>query len=459
MKRVFLFFLIYLPFTLLAQTTPKIKELENRRNELSQQIVESETLLKSTKKDVKSQLDNLALITGQIDERKRYVGIIQNDVNSLNSEITQLELELTELQKELNDKKEKYSASIQYMYKNRSVQEKLMFILSAKNFNQMYRRMRYVREYADFQRVQGKEIEGKQLQVVRKKEELEVTRSAKEALLRQGQAERVKLEIQERDRQTLIANLKKKQKGIQQELTKKRRIASQLNKEIDRLIAIEVEKARKRAEEEARRLAEAEAKKKAEKEAAAVKLKEGLAATNKESSENTARSSRNNRNARNASSRIAVKSAPIEKYNLNTEDRLLSGNFERNKGKLPVPITGPYLIISHFGTYSVDGLKYVKLDNKGIDIKGKSGAQARAIFDGEISYIFKLNGLDNVLVRHGAYISVYCNLKNVAVSKGQHVNTRGVLGTVATDSNGNTVLHFQLRKETSKLNPEAWIGR
>ncbi|MCE2617314.1 murein hydrolase activator EnvC family protein [Phocaeicola oris] len=446
MKQILLLLLICFPFTLWAQTTPKIKELENRRKELSQQIAESETLLKSTKKDVKSQLDNLALITGQIDERKRYVDAIQNDVNSLNSEITQLELELADLQKELDDKKEKYAASVQYMYKNRSVQEKLMFILSAKNFNQMYRRMRYVREYADFQRVQGKEIEGKQLQVAQKKEELEATRGAKEALLKQGQTERIKLEIQERDRQTLIANLKKKQKGIQQELTKKRRTASQLNKEIDRLIAIEVEKARKRAEEEARRLAEA--KKKAAEEAAAAKSKEDPAAI--KSSENA---------ARKASPRATIKSAPIEKYNLNTEDRRLSGNFERNKGILPVPITGPYLIISHFGTYSVDGLKYVKLDNKGIDIKGKQGAQARAIFDGEVSYVFKLNGLNNVLVRHGAYISVYCNLKNVMVSKGQHVNTRGLLGTVATDSNGNTVLHFQLRKETSKLNPEAWIGR
>ena len=451
MKRILVFFLICFPFVLWAQTTPKIKDLENRRNQLSQQIVESETLLKSTKKDVKSQLDNLALITGQIDERKRYVDIIQNDVNSLNSEITQLGLELADLQKELNDKKEKYSASVQYMYKNRSIQEKLMFILSAKNFNQMYRRMRYVREYADFQRVQGKEIERKQLQVAQKKEELEVTRSAKETLLKKSQAERIKLEIQERDRQTLIANLKKKQKGIQQELTKKRRTASRLNKEIDRLIAIEVEKARKRAEEEARRLAEAESKKKA----AAEK-------SNKESPEISTKSSRNSRdnwNAKSSSSRMAVMSTPIEKYNLNTEDRFLSGNFEHNKGKLPIPITGPYLIISHFGMYSVDGLKYVKLDNKGIDIKGKPGAQARAVFDGEISYIFKLNGFNNVLVRHGSYISVYCNLKDVVVSKGQHVNTQGVLGTVATDSNGNTVLHFQLRKETSKLNPEAWIGR
>ena len=98
-------------------------------------------------------------------------------------------------------------------------------------------------------------------------------------------------------------------------------------------------------------------------------------------------------------------------------------------------------------------------DNKGIDIKGKPGAQARAVFNGEVSAIFQYNGLNNILVRHGNYISVYCNLSSVSVSKGSKVNTRTVLGTIHTDSSGNTVLHFQLRKETAKLNPELWLGR
>ena len=437
MKR---FLLICLTFVFVgneafAQTTAKIKELENRRNELQQQITESETLLRSTKKDVKSQLDNLALITGQIEKRKQYLEVLQADVNALNAEITGLGKQLAELEKELNEKKENYQASVQYMYKNRSVQEKLMFIFSAKNFNQMYRRMRYVRQYADFQRVQGKEIEGKQQQVNAKKEELESTKSAKETLLKQGEAERARLQIQERDRQTLVANLQKKQRGIQQEINKKRQTAQQLNRQIDKLIEEEVAKARKRAEEEARKKAAEEAK-----------AKQANAKANTKSNTPT-------------QSKEVKKAAPVEKFNLNTEDRRLSGNFERNRGILPMPITGPYVIVSHYGAYTVDGLKYVKLDNKGIDIKGKAGAQARAIFDGEVSVIFKYNGLNNVLIRHGAYISVYCNLSTVNVQKGSKVNTRDVIGAIATDTNGNTVLHFQLRKETAKLNPELWLGR
>jgi len=142
---------------------------------------------------------------------------------------------------------------------------------------------------------------------------------------------------------------------------------------------------------------------------------------------------------------------------MNTEDRKLSGTFEKNKGILPMPITGPYVIVGRYGQYAVT--KNVRLDNKGIDIRGKAGAKARAIFDGEVSAIFKYNGLNNVLVRHGNYISVYCNLSAVAVTKGAKVTTRQEIGTIHVDTSGNPILHFQLRKETTKLNPEVWLGR
>ena len=444
MKRIFLL-LIACCFlsTLLAQSTRKIRELEAKRKEFHQQIAESETLLQSTKKDVKSQLDNLALLTGQIEERRKYINTIESDVHILTSEIASLQKQLNKLQRDLKDKKQKYEISVQYMYRNKSVQEKLMFIFSAENLSQTYRRMRYVQEYANFQRLQGMEIERKQKQIAAKKREVEQTKNAKQNLLKQGEAEKIKLEIQEKERQTLLANLQKKQKGIQNEIRKKKRSAEQLNAQIDRLIEIEIEKARKRAEEEARRKAAAEAAAKA-------------AAAKKAENKTTGGVTRSKSTEKNEDTR---KAAPVEKFSLNNEDRQLSGSFERNRGILPVPITGPYVIVSHYGQYAVDGLRNVKLDNKGIDIKGKPGAQARAVFDGEVSAIFQYNGLNNILVRHGNYISVYCNLSSVSVSKGSKVNTRTVLGTIHTDSSGNTVLHFQLRKETAKLNPELWLGR
>ena len=171
MKRIFLLCIACCFLSALsAQSTRKIRELENKRKELHQQIAESETLLQSTKKDVKSQLENLALLTGQIEERRRYIHTIETDVNTLAKEITTLQRQLTALQRDLKEKKKKYEASVQYMYRNKSVQEKLMFIFSAENLSQTYRRMRYVQEYANYQRLQGLEIERKQRQVVSKEE-------------------------------------------------------------------------------------------------------------------------------------------------------------------------------------------------------------------------------------------------------------------------------------------------
>lgn len=422
----------WLLLPLCAQSNKMIKELENKRGALQKQIAESEMLLKTTKKDVGSQLNGLAALTGQIEERKRYILAINNDMETIDRELSKLERQLVRLQSDLKDKKKKYEASVQYLYKNRSAQNKLLFILSARTFSQTYRRLRYVREYADYQRLQGEEILKKQEQVNRKKEELQGVKRAKADLLKEREREKEKLEAQEKEKKTLVANLQKKQRGLQNELNKKRKEAAQLNARIDRLVAEEIEKARKRAAEEAR------------KEAAAGKKASGQGAKATTSSGNGAK-----------------KAAPLETYTMNKEDRELSGSFVNNRGKLPMPVTGPYIITSRYGQYSVEGLRNVKLDNKGIDIQGKPGAQARAIFNGKVAAVFQLNGLFNVLIRHGNYISVYCNLSSASVKTGDTVTTRQTIGQIFSDNadNGRTVLHFQLRKEKEKLNPELWLGR
>ena len=144
-----------------------------------------------------------------------------------------------------------------------------------------------------------------------------------------------------------------------------------------------------------------------------------------------------------------------ESRSMSSVDRMMSGGFEQNKGRLPMPITGSARIVSHYGQNSVAGLSGVTIDNKGINIMGQPGCQARSIYDGEVSAVFNYGGSYVVMVRHGIYISVYCNLSSVSVHKGQRVSTRQGLGTVGSDH----ILQFQLRKLQSRLNPEAWIGR
>lgn len=430
MKRFYVLCILFsvVLFPLFAQSNKLIKELEQKRGDLQKQIAETESLLNTTRKDVGSQLNGLAALTGQIEERKRYIVAMNQDVEAIDRELSALQRQLNRLQRDLKEKKNKYEASVQYLYKNRSIEEKLMFIFSAENLAQTYRRLRYVREYATYQRLQGQEIQKKQKQVEDKKKELTQVKAAKENLLKEREQEKSKLEQEEKQQRALVDSLKKKQKGLQNAIAKKRREANELNTRIDRLIAQEIEKARRRAQEEAKR--EAAARKKQQK-------------------------------VQTATATHSSKAAPLESFSMNKADRELSGSFAGNKGRLPMPITGPYMITSHYGQYAVAGLRNVKLDNKGIDIQGKPGAQARAVFDGKVAAVFKLNGLFNVLVRHGAYISVYCNLSVASVKSGDMVKTRQPLGTIFSDGtdNGRTVLHFQLRKEKEKLNPEPWLDR
>ena len=436
MKRIFvgLTCILFLVIPLSAQSSRLIKELESKRGELQKQIADTESLLKNTKKDVGSQLNSLASLTGQIEERKRYILAINNDVEALERELSVLERQLRTLQRDLQDKKKKYESSVQYLYRNKSIEEKLMFIFSAKSLGQTYRRLRYVREYATYQRLQGEEILKKQEQIKKKRAELLQVKTAKENLLKEREDEKQKLEDQEKQKREMVANLQKKQKGLQSEMNKKRREANQLNARIDKSIAEEIERACKRAAEEARR--EAAARKKSE-------AKEGKSTSASPGTE------------------TKKKAEPLEAYSMSKADRELSGNFVSNRGKLPMPISGPYIITSHYGQYAVEGLRNVKLDNKGIDIQGKPGAQARAIFDGKVAAVFQLNGLFNVLIRHGNYISVYCNLSSASVKSGDTVSTKQAIGQVFSDAsdNGRTVLHFQLRKEKDKLNPEPWLNR
>ena len=419
-----------------AQTNKRIKDLQNRQGQLKKQIEETRTLLNTTKKDMGSQLNSLNALSGQIEERRKYIDTLTNDVAQIEEEMGIVERQLSGLQTDLLVAKDNYIASLRYLQRHGSIQQKLMFIFSAKNLSQTLRRLRYVREYASSQKEQGLAMQQMQQEITAKRKELEEVKASKTDMLQLRETERRELEIQEREKRAIVSELQKKQRSLQDEIKKKQAEANKLNAQIDKLVADEIEKARKQAEEEAKR--EAEAKKKEVANASKTQTK----------SETT-----------NAAPKTESKPAATATYSSNNSDKVLSSNFEQNRGKLPVPITTSYIVVSHFGQYNVEGMKNVTLDNKGIDIQGKPGAKARAVFNGKVAAIFQLNGLFNVLVRHGQYISVYCNLSSTSVKQGDDVSTRQELGTVYTDtSNDNrTVLHFQLRKERDKLNPERWL--
>jgi len=476
-------------------STSTIKGLQNKRSKIQSNIKKQEQALRKNKADVTRRLRNLLAINTEIDRHKKNIDNIEKDIRQVDNEIELLNTQIETLQKQLDERKEKYIKSMRYITRQHTVQDRLMFIFAASNFSQMYRRMRFVREYASFQRAQGEAVKTKQGQLDAKRKQLETVKASKNRLLDKGQRERTSLEGKQTEQQKEVKNLQKQQKTIQQVIAQQRKEDAALNAEIDRLIAEEVAKAQARAAAEAKKREEAEAakrraaelaRKKAEAEAARIANEKLIAEAKKRESQakeaarkaaeknNKAAQERAEQQARAAEAdRKAAelkaetdarrRREDISKARKSAEtattvssvDRKLSGSFESNKGRLPMPITGSYRIVSHFGNNNVEGLKGVTLDNKGINIKGTDGCRARAVYDGEVSAVFSFGGTMVVMVRHGIYISVYCNLKSVSVQRGEKVATRQVLGYVARDN----ILQFQLRRNMSKLNPESWIGK
>ena len=499
-----------------------IRKLQSQRAEIQKKIKEQEKALQENKANVSKKLNELMMINGDIDKNQQNINNIEKDIHHINGNISILNTQLNTLKAQLKDRQNKYIKSMRYMARHRTVQDKLMFIFSAKNLYQMYRRLRFVREYANYQKAQGEAVKVKQQQVSNKHKQLQNVKGQKNNLLYKGQQEHAKLEANKNQQQEIVNGLQKQQGTIRVLIAEQRKKDAALNAEIDRQVEIEVAKVRARAEAEARRQAAAIAaarqrraaelaRKKAAAEAAArenahriaeAKARELAAekaaqqareaAIAAQKAREAAAAAEEKRKAQAAAEAAAARKAAAEQAAREAEaareaaerkqaadaerakkeiaeakqdqedvqqfssiDRMMNNGFEANRGRLPMPITGNYRIVSHFGQYNVAGLKGVTLDNKGINIMGGAGAKARAIYDGEVSAVLSYAGTVVVMLRHGAYISVYSNLSSASVSRGQHVSTRQVLGTVGPDH----ILQFQLRKERAKLNPEAWLGR
>ena len=454
------------------------------------------------------------------------------------------------MESQLGERRSRFIHSMRYMARHRSIQDKLMFVFSAKTLTQMYRRLRFVREYAAYQRAQGELLKQKQNQVDEKHDQLARVRGHKSNLLVKGRQVHSQMESKKVEQQKVVESLQNDQKVLQSAISDRQKKQQAINAQIDRLIAIEIQKARERAmeearaqaaaraaaakqraeelarkreaarraaEENARRIAEAkarEARAKAEAEARAAQLererreaqaraeqahREAEQARRAAEAEASARKARELRRAeeraeaakraedqararesaeraradqqareaeanRMAAERKAAadreradrEQAAANRANensalLSSADRAMTGSFANNKGRLPMPVSGR--IVKRFGTYNVSGLSHVKLSSNGIAIKASAGSPVRSVFKGEVTSVSHVGGSTLVMVRHGAYISVYLNLGSVSVSKGQQVGTGQTLGTV--DSSG--IFQFQLHKETQKLNPEQWL--
>jgi len=419
-----------------AQNSKKVKELKKQQSDLQKELKDNQKKLDNTRKQVKTGEQNVNFLGVQLENRLTHIQDLEKELDELEANITGLQKNITKLDGEVRLRRQHLKAAVRNARALRESQDPFVFVLSAKTFGQMYRRARYAREYVAYQHNLGEQLLLKQSELLEAQNLLLEAKSKKSTLLHEVMLQRRTLSAQQVQERKKVAGLKKQESGLQGKVKEQQKQLAALDKKIEQVIAYEIEQARKKAEEEAR-------KKKAAEEAARKKK----AGTQSKPSQGKAPAAPQKGGASKGSSWLTA------------EDRQLSGSFEQNKGRLPVPITGQYMVGSRFGLYTVPGMKNVQLDNKGTNYVGRPGARARAVFDGVVTSVFQFGGTRNVLVRHGSYISVYCNLSSTIVTKGQKVKSRDILGTVANDGSGNCTLHFQLRKETLKLNPESWIGK
>ena len=429
---------LVLALPLAAQNSKKVKDLKKQQSQLKTELEKSKTQLDQTRKQVKTGQQNVDFLGLQLDNRLSHIHQLEKELDDLESNIMSLQKEVTQLDGEVRVRRQRLKAAVRNARTLRENHDPIVFVLSAKTFGQMYRRARYAREYVAYQQNLGEQLLQKQAELLEAQNRLLEAKSQKSSVLHEVMLQRRSLNAQQVQERKKVAGLKKQESGLQGKVKEQQKQLAALDKKIEEVIAYEIEQARKNAEEEARKKAAAEAARK----------------------KNTAPSQPSQGKTSKSSPSSETKGSGT-KYGtwLTAEDRQINGTFEQNKGRLPVPITGQYMLGSRFGLYNVPGMKNVQLDNKGTNYIGRPGARARAIFDGTVTSVFEYAGTRNVLVRHGSYISVYCNLSSTIVTKGQKVKTRDLLGTVADDGSGNCTLHFQLRKETIKLNPEAWIGK
>lgn len=435
-------------------------------------------------------LNELNSLSADIAEHEKSIASLSAQVNTLNGEINRLNDSIAILEGRLNSMRDSYARSVKRINAAREgSMSKLAFIFSSDSFFQAYRRMRYLREFSKWRDRKSGEISAATASLEASREEMSKLKARQSESLAALSASQRRLEEKRKSTSALVDELKKENSSLRQVLRRKEEEARSLDAELDRLIA---EEQRKREEEEQRRLAEerrkeeekrriAEEKRLEEQRLLAQQQKENQAKaaadkakkddkkskeqkkkkSDKKQSQQAPQSTANEKLlADNKPAPVVSKPAPSPALSKAEESRQLSGSFESNKGNLLFPVTGRYRIVRPFGRQQHPDLPHVTTDNSGIDIEVAPGGNARAVFAGTVSAIFRQPGFNTiVMVRHGAYLTIYANLSDLLVKNGDQLKAGQTIGRIYSDpEDGNrSTLHFELRREKEKLNPAAWV--
>jgi septal ring factor EnvC (AmiA/AmiB activator) len=380
----------------------KQQELEERRRELRQEIQQIGVLLFEGKKEQKSVLSVVEDLDFKIKVRKNLIKITNQQANLLTREISSNQTKISKLRDKLKVLKADYAEMIVKSYKSRSDQNKLMFLLSSTNFQQAYKRLQYIKQYADYQMQQAELIKTETAKMQALNIELLAQKKNKQILIEENKKAKSILDKDREQQSVLIQEIKSNLSQFTVQLKSKQTDSKKIDKEIRKIIQA------------------------------------AIAASNKK----------------------AGKSSKLKVFSLTPEQKILAANFTANKGKLPWPVVNGVVKLRYGNNPSpIDPSLTIK--SNGVRIATSKGGQVRAVFEGVVQGIMTpKNGNNTIMIRHGNYITVYKNLSKFYVSKGDKVTTKQVIGEVITNkASGESILSFGIYKDSSTQNPSQWIYR
>ncbi|WP_417884655.1 murein hydrolase activator EnvC family protein [Zunongwangia sp.] len=380
-----------------GQTTREA--LEKKRIELRNEIRRISELRTSNKKKEKSILTEVQDLNQQIKSTENLIDVTHKQLELLNNKINKNERRIAKFRKELEQLKEDYAGIIKNTYKNRSEQSRLMFLLSSKSFLQAYKRLEYMKQYADFRKEQGESIKLRTADLQRLNESLGNQKEEQQRLLAENRKVQARLQENKKAQQELMATITAKESQFSKEINAKQKAINKIDRQIEEMV------------------------------------KSSIAETNKKSG-----------------------SSKRDAFELTPESKALAADFVKNKGKLPWPVASGRISMK-FGKHPHPIVHNIMINNNGVNIDTEEGGKAKTIFNGTVSEVQVLKGANKaIMVRHGNYISIYDNLSEVYVKKGDVVITGQEIGKIATSkSNGKTTLHFLIFQNTKKMDPEDWI--
>jgi septal ring factor EnvC (AmiA/AmiB activator) len=412
-----IFFVLFCSQLSFGQSSAQLKkQLEKINSEIANLNKE---LLAKTKEKLLSQKEVSAL-SRQLNLREEKISVISKEVNNLTSQINKNTKSVNELKAELEKMRKDYEKMIMFAFRNKNGYNKMMFIFASKDFNQAFKRIKYLQQFSDARKTKAAEIEAVKKDIELKIAQMEADRNTQRGLLADQQKEREIIRKDRAQHQSQLNSIVKEERTFKGQLSKKQQEKKKMEALIRAAINREIAEERRRAEAERKRLAEAEAKRTGKTVAEVEK-----ATPKKTDSE-------------------ILRSTP--------EAARLSADFKSNRGRLPWPVAQGN-IVRNYGSYTVDGITSSAPD---VGIRTTDGAGVKAVFEGEV--VQAVAGV--VVIKHGEYFSFYSNMSSVSVRRGQKVSRGQQIGIADKDPElGYTVVYFGLSQGQNDFNPSPWLAR